>query len=210
MPVSAINDDYNYKQINLASGVKQLFGSDKAFDVMFSYNKYLEQIFNDNKLNDFRFNQNFTQNDLLNEIDRTILQNIIAGKIKYDENIPEHFKENNPTLFLDENVPQEIRNKFYNREFTLDDFNNNSELFQWFDNTNIACGFPEDLSWVIQMFNNTDDIKTANYNRIKVISEYSKIQDVELQKLFKEYTLDLCIQIQVKYSLSGKNLLHRY
>lgn len=210
MPVSAINDDYNYKQINLVSGVKQLFGPDKAFDVMLSYNKYLEQIFNDNKLNNFRFNQNFTQNDLLNEIDRTILQNIIAGKIKYDENIPEHFKENNPTLFLDENVPQEIRNKFYNREFTLDDFNNNPELFQWFDNTNIACGFPEDLSWVIQMFNNTDDIKTANYNRIKVISEYSKIQDVELQKLFKEYTLELDTNIDIEKIEDVSKLLLRF
>ena len=210
MPVSTINNDYNYKRINLVSGVKQIFGPDKAFDVMLSYNKYLEQIFNDNKLNDFRFNQNFTQNDLLNEIDRTILQNIIAGKIKYDENIPKHFKENNPTLFLGENVPQEIRNKFYNKEFTLDDFNNNPELFQWFDNTNIACGFPEDLSWIIQMFNNTYDFKMANYNRMKVISEYSKIQDVELQKSFKEYVLNLGTNIDIEKIEYVSKILQRF
>ena len=42
--------------------------------------------------------------------------------MKYDENIPSHFKNNNPTLFLGANVPQEIKDKFYNREFTLKDF----------------------------------------------------------------------------------------
>ena len=45
--------------------------------------------------------------------------------MKYDENIPSHFKNNNPTLFLGANVPQEIKDKFYNREFTLKDFNYN-------------------------------------------------------------------------------------
>ena len=71
--------------------------------------------------------------------------------------------------------PQEIKNKFYNREFTLKDFNDNPELFEMFDKTNIACGFSEDMSWIITLFEDLDDFKKANYNRMKVILAYSKI-----------------------------------
>ena len=74
-------------------------------------------------------------------MDKAILQNIIDGKMQYDEEIPSHFKNNNPTLFLGENVSQDIKDKFYNRQFTIKDFNDNPKLFDIFDKTNITCGF---------------------------------------------------------------------
>lgn len=198
MPVNVANEGYRYEQVNLVSSIKQIFGSDDAFDVMLLYGKYIEKVFEDNKLKNYKFNPNFSKGDLLDEIDKTILQNIIDGNMKYDESIPSHFKNNNPTLFLGANVPQDIKDKFYNRQFTIKDFSDNPELFDIFDKTNIACGFSESMSWIIPLFNNSENLKTANYNRMKVISAYSKIQDVALQNTFKEYFMEFGTNIDVE------------
>lgn len=186
------------ENINFVNALKQTFGESGALDVMLIYGKYVEQVYEANNLKNFLYNPEFTQDGFLDELDKTILQNIIDGNMKYDENIPSHFKNNNPTLFLRANVPQEIKDKFYNREFTLKDFNDNPELLNIFENTNIACAFSENMSWIIPLFNDSENFKTGNYNRMKVISAYSKIQDVELQKAFKEYVMEFGTNIDVE------------
>jgi len=187
-----------YHQINIVNALKQTFGEKDALDVMLIYGKYVEQVYKANNLKNFLYNPEFTQDGFLDELDKTILQNIIDGNMKYDENIPSHFKNNNPTLFLGANVPKEIKEKFYNREFTLKDFNDNPELLNIFENTNIACAFSENMSWIIPLFNDSENFKTGNYNRMKVITAYSKIQDVELQKAFKEYIMEFETNIDVE------------
>ena len=199
MPVIAINENNEYKgEISLIDGIKQLFGFNDTFDVMLLYGKYIEKIFSDTKFKDFKFNLKFTKDGLLDELDKQILKLIIDGKMKYDENIPSHFKNNNPTLFLGENIPQEIKNKFYNREFTLEDFNDNPKLFEMFDKTNIACGFSEDMFWIITLFEDLDDFKKANYNRMKVILAYSKIQDAISKQVFKETIMNLGSDVNIE------------
>lgn len=187
-----------YHQINFVNALKQTFGELDALDVMLIYGKYIEQVYEANNLKNFLYNQEFTQDGFLDELDKTILQNIIDGNMKYDENIPSHFKNNNPTLFLGANVPKEIKDKFYNREFTLKDFNDNPELLNIFENTNIACAFSENMSWIIPLFNDSENFKTVNYNRMKVITAYSKIQDVEFQKAFKEYVMEFGNNINIE------------
>ncbi|MBQ8872290.1 MAG: hypothetical protein IJ018_06035 [Bacilli bacterium] len=187
-----------YHQINIVNALKQTFGEKDALDVMLIYGKYVEQVYKANNLKNFLYNPEFTQDGFLDELDKTILQNIIDGNMKYDENIPSHFKNNNPTLFLGANVPKEIKDKFYNREFTLKDFNDNPELLNIFENTNIVCAFSENMSWIIPLFNDSENFKTGNYNRMKVITAYSKLQDVELQKAFKEYVMEFGTNIDVE------------
>lgn len=198
MPVSVIRENDRYGQVNLISAIKQTFDAEDSFDVMLLYGKYIESVFEANQLQNFRYSPNFSKDDLLDELDSNILQTIIAGKMKYDESIPSHFKNNNPTLFLNQNVSQDIRNKFYNREFTLNDFNSNPDLLEIFGDTNVVCGFSENVSWMIPLFNDSDNLKIANFNRLKVISAYSKIQDVEIQKAFKEYVMEFETNIDLE------------
>lgn len=199
-----------YHQINFVNALKETFGESDALDVMLIYGKYVEQVYEANNLKNFLYNPEFTQDGFLDELDKTILQNIIDGNMKYDESIPSHFKNNNPTLFLGADVPQEIKDKFYNREFTLKDFNDNPELFNIFENTNIACAFSENMSWIIPLFNDSENFKTGNYNRMKVISAYSKIQDVELQKAFKEYVMEFGTNIDVEKIEYVSEVLSRF
>lgn len=199
MPVIAINENNEYKgEISLIDGIKQVFGFNDTFDVMLLYGKYIEKIFSDTKFKDFKFNLKFTKDGLLDELDKQILKLIIDGKMKYDENIPSHFKNNNPTLFLGENIPQEIKNKFYNREFTLEDFNDNPKLFEMFDKTNVACGFSENISWIIPLFDDYESFKEANHNRMRVISSYFKIHDIILQNKFKELVMSFDSNVSIE------------
>lgn len=198
MPVDICDKENGHYTTNLVNVIKQTLGLIDGFDVMLLYGKYLEPAFEKNLVHSFKFNPNLEKGDLLDELDKIILHSIIDGKIKYDENAPNHFKNNNPTLFLGANVPQEFKDKFYNREFTLNDFNDNPELLDIFENTNIACAFSESMSWIIPLFNDSENFKTANYNRMKVISVYSKIQDVEVQEVFKKYIMEFETNIDVE------------
>lgn len=190
MPVRIVKEKNRYGQTNLVKMIKDTFGEEDSLDVMLLYGKYIETVFEKVGLQDFTIHFPCSKEDLLHEMDANIFKSIIGGTIKYDEKMPSHFKNSYPTLFLSPDVPQDIRDKFYNRKFTLDDFNANPDLIETFGHTNIACGFPENVSWVISLFDNLDNLGQANDNRLQIISAYSKIQDVSLQNAFKEYILE--------------------
>ena len=69
-----------------------------------------------------------------------------------------------------------------------------------FGDTNVVCGFPENVSWIIPLFEDYDNLKVANYHRLKVISAYLKIQDrdVVLENNFKEYVLEFGNHIEME------------
>lgn len=196
MPVNIKNNDN--RKINLIKVLKQTFSEKEILDIIIKYGSYIERLYDINSLNGFVYNPELSKEEQLNVLDELILNNIINGNLQYNENAPEHFKINNATLFLGTNIPLEIKNKFYNRKFTLEDFNNNPKLLNFFDNTNIACAFNKEFSWIIPLFNDSKNIKTGNYKRMKVILAYSKIQDVELQKAFKEYMIESSNDIYIE------------
>ncbi len=195
MPVPIIGEN---DEENLVHIIQQVFGIENSFDIMFIYGKYIEAALKINKLSNLKFNPNSSKDDLLDKIDANILQAIINGGMKYDENIPSHFKNNNPTLFLSPNVPEDIRKKFYNKELTLDDFTSNPNLLDIFSNTNIVCGFSKSISWMIPLLDDSDNPKTTNFNRLKIISAYSKIQDYVFKNTFKKYVMELGNSINVE------------
>ncbi len=190
------------KNLSIAFGDKgdnyllQILGKENFLQLCAIYGKYMdiisdhlnnETIFSKDKLQDSGLNNESTKAILFDEIDKIIFQSIIDEYIIYDESIPQHFKDKYPTLFLNVNVSQDIKNKFYNREFTLEDFIANPKLFEIFSNTNIACGFSNNMSWIIPLFDSKDNFNVANNNRWEVILGCYKIQDIELQWEFKDY-----------------------
>ena len=177
----------DYESINLVKFIDESFGRDEAFDIMLSYGIYLESIYDLDKLVEFSLDKNVAKDKLFDEFDDIILKNIMNGNIKYDDKMPAGFKKKNPTLFLDDKVPPDIKTKFYNREFSISDFAENLELLETFGDTNIACGLPQDMSWVISLFKDAENPKVANLNRLKVLGAYEKIDDVELKKAFVQF-----------------------
>lgn len=180
-------DDYEFS--NLIKYIEESFGRDEAFEIMMSYSKYLDYMYDIKELSDLHIFKNISKDELIDEFDNAILKSIVSGKIKYDEDLPDSFKKKNPTLFLDSTVSVDIKRKFYNREFTLKDFRDNPELLDIFNQTNVVCGLSEDLSWIIPLFDKEDDKKISNENRLKVVEAYEKIQNKKLRDSFVKYVL---------------------
>lgn len=206
IPVKVANSN---ERINIVSCIKQKFGEKEAFDIMLLYGKCIEQVYEENGLKDFTYNIEFTQEEFLDELDKIILQNITNGNVKYDESMSNHFKKKNPTLFLGADVPQEIKNKFYNREFTIEDFNNNPELLNIFESKNIVYAFPTNMAWIDSLFPDSENLKTANYKHLRIISAYSKIQDFRIQEIFKKYIMKQINNIGIEKIEDAADVLAR-
>lgn len=190
------------------------------FDIMLQYKEYM-QIFPEESIIYSTFTKErydvinkVTKKMLLDDMNKLLYKLIVDEGMKYDENIATNFKMNYPSFFLDKNIPEPIRNKFYNREFTLSDFNENPDLLDIFEKTNIGCGFSKELSWVIPLFSESTSIKEANIRRLKVILMYSKIQDNQLRNYilknkdyFNNENIDTVINILTKIVYSNSSTL---
>lgn len=187
MPISIYEEKRIIGGTTIAKAFEKIFGYEEAFDIMLQYGKYIEKCYEKDPYFNIHYNLNMSKDEFLEKIDNLILRNIIDGNIVYKEDMPSHFKENNPTLFLSDNFPKELKDKFYNRKLTLQDFNENPELLKMFGSTNIICGFNEELSWMIPLFENEDNYQLANAKRLKVVSEYLKINDENFKNTFKKY-----------------------
>ncbi len=175
-----LRDFFEAKTRGLIDNIEKTLGRTEGYKLIIPYLKYFEKIY-------FNYNEeNLTKNTLLDEINNKIFKNIIDGNVDYNNDMPESFKKKYPSLFIDEKAPKEIKDKFYNGKFTLEDFNNDINIFDYFKNTNIAYAFGKDYYWTIPLFENIDNDK-ANYSRLKIIAEYQKIPYYDLRDTFKEY-----------------------
>ncbi|MCI6627466.1 MAG: hypothetical protein MSH29_04150, partial [Tenericutes bacterium] len=175
MPVETQNGE-----LNLIGIIKQTFG-EESLNLMLEYGKYIEETFNLTSSVKYKYSINPTKEQLLSEIDSTILEGIGAG-MNYDENMPSHFKEKYPTLFLKQGISENIKNKFYSRQFTIEDFTENPELFELFENTSVICGLDQEYSWLIPLVNDFD-----NYNKLRFAQQYYGISNKRMRKVYKEY-----------------------
>jgi len=140
----------------------------------------------DNSVLKFSDLEDISLDDLIDYIDMQIYQSIIDGKTIYNENLPDSFKKKYPRFFLPENVPDEIKEKFYNRLFTIEDFKNNPELLKYFRNTDIALAFdPSCITWLNQE-GDENSIDEINIKKLKIIEAYRSI-DFSVRKHYCDY-----------------------
>ena len=190
--------------VNLVSLIEKLYGK-KAFDMMLVYGDYISQMYKSTP--NIIFYNDVTINGLEERLVDDILMAIRTGQIKYNENVPSQIKEEFSTLFLPSDTPEEIKTKFYNREFTMMDFTN-PEILKYFENTNIACGLGLEYAWLIELFKK-EDIKVANSNKKKIYDAYIKIDDLQLQNLFKKFIIDNCADLDLEKLDSISTILER-
>lgn len=123
IPIKISDEIFDFNLFNIVDCFKQIFGDD-ALDLMISYENYIKKVYEygnkeyfkiealrDNN-NEFRAYPNFSKEEFLGMIDKIILKNYLDGSINIDEHIPEHFRNNNPTFFLNQSVSSEIKDKF--------------------------------------------------------------------------------------------------
>jgi len=121
--------------------------------------------------------------EILKDIETEIYNHIYLYRVPYDDDMPISFKEKYPHLFLPQTISEELRTKFYSRELTPIDFEENDFLFSYFENLDIACYLKDEYLWLTgkKLQNNKDKLKIATF--------YEKIQTKDLQEVFKKIVL---------------------
>lgn len=194
MVLKITNRQYMDIDINFVNIVKKLFDKEEAFDMVVLYGQYYEKYIQEPQ-NAFYTKLINSKEECLNQIEKIAYYEITFRKMKYNENLPSSFKEKHKALFLSEDVPVEIKNKFYNKELTLEDFNKNPNLIDIFKNTILVYGFSEDLHWMTNLYNDEMDIKLFNLKCLKIIYRYNKINNKQAEKSFRNYILNKGINI---------------
>ena len=132
------------------------------------------------------------------EIYSGIYEGILHGS-RYSENMPEDFKKAHPELFLDKTIPEDIRTKFYQKQFTLEDFEESPNLIRTFGNTNLLFGLEDsqycfmgtlfkghdannDCLKAIEVFNESTNKEEADFIRESIIESRETIGTIGIEK----------------------------
>jgi len=106
----------------------QVFGNEKFLNLCVKYGNYMNLLLISKhiKLIGNKFYQvssekkELTIDDISEMIEDAIYREIALGRIVYDENAPEFLHQKYPNLFIDENVPKEVKDFFYNKTLDYD------------------------------------------------------------------------------------------
>ena len=179
------NDKYGrYQSIDIVEEISKNFG-DESLKILASYG-YLIEFAKENNALKLNVEAGYSKEEFLNSIEASAYDVIIKGQVKYNESMPDTFKSKYPSLFLPANAPQELRELFYNRALTIDMIKHDMSILSYFENTDIALGFPLGLSWLAGTFNGLISEETT-MKKLKIIEAYSKIADAALQNVFATY-----------------------
>ena len=198
MPIVLVSNDSKKRIQNLILFVKNLFSNEEGLDILLAYTKYLDRVNEKLGFSKVEFKDSITKEEFLIQIDCLIYLNIIRGDMLYDEYMPDHFKAAYPSLFLDSDTKEDIKYKFYNRLFRLENFYNNPVLLKHFTNTDIAACLDNTFSNMIGLFTSNEfldviDIcgesiknETKLFNYIRTKTE-NTIDKKELGKYIYDY-----------------------
>lgn len=156
-----------------------LLGINDFLDLCQNYGEYIDNTYFYN----FEFEKELSKDEILEMIENKIYLYILNSRISYNENFPTHFKEKYSNLFLLPETPSIVKEKFYGRNFTLEDFYNNSTLFDYFKDKDVINYLPEEFAWLTE-------VEIDNSSKIRIGSLYKKINDKNLQNIFKKYIVN--------------------
>ena len=180
------------------------YGNEKFFQLVSKYGIFLDSFEISNMNGEIENEQKIEK-----AIRDAIYDNITKENIDYSdlENNPEFVSEY-PEIFLKENVPLEIKKKFYSRRLSMADFIQNPNLVDILNNTNIAFGFSVEYMFTSELFNK-EDPKIANLKRLKVISEMAQIEDYQQKEKVKKYVEEHKDNLNMETLSSLKTVLKR-
>ena len=100
------------------------------------------------------------------------------------ENLEGSFKEKYAKFYLPDNTPDDIKEKFYNHEFTPQDFILHPELLEYFANTDLMAGLG--MTW-LSKYNPDLSLESKNKKYIEIAKIFSAISDYSSQEIIKDY-----------------------
>lgn len=178
------NIQYNNKTIDFQKYYIEKYGNKNFLNLIATYGDFVKDLSN------VSLNLSKDENGIEEELCDMIYNRIITNsKLTYKDLLNTKFKDKYSLLFLDEDVPKEIKDKFYQRQFSIEDLKENPDLFKYFKNTNMAFGFDEDGIFLTTLFTDLD-MEEANKKRASVYSALKSINNDEVRYLVVDYIKD--------------------
>ncbi len=147
-----------------------------------TYGKYLDNEIVIDNLGNFKFKY-LDMNVINMKINQKISDLIRENKIEYDDTLPESFKKEQPQLFLSEEMPEVIKDKFYKGELEFEDIRNNEKLYEDLMYKDLDVGFKK-------MKNGESKLKIFNRdenNRGKLEENWARFSKEKLLELAYKY-----------------------
>ena len=191
-PEEGFKDVENFDKNNLVRIIRQSFGAENGLQFLSQYGKYLEQLnMKDKNYNELGVNSvvshlgtgNLSEENLRKTIEEVIYKNMVKGTIKYDDKMPQEFKAKYPRLFLPDNAPQDVKDKFYAQGYTASEFENNPELLKHFDNTDVSFALGSKYNFARGIL----DGEKSNQKILAITKQFDKIGDATLEKCFGDF-----------------------
>lgn len=116
------------------------------------------------------------------QIEKIIYNNIIKNNLGYNEDLPEHFKEKYPDIFLSPDAPESLRIAYYSRQLKFEEIRRNPEYIKYLKDINLQCAFRDSFYLFL------DDLYGSNEKTIPLVLEnITKDQFLELISIYGEY-----------------------
>ena len=180
--VSAKGDIVAFNKESFSEYVSKKYGRDKFLKLCVDYGGLICD-----KTNVFR-NTNASYEEFVEEFEQNIYKQIKNG-LAYSEKVPETFKEKHPELFLSENVSIEVRELFYNGNFSFDTIKKHPELVEELQEKDIAVGFEKlsHINW--GPYNNRNVHLNRKYGEI--LEKLSKEDVFKLAQKYGNYLIGI-------------------
>lgn len=138
----------NYKYSNVYKLLLDKAGFDKTVEIIKNYADVLETVFHSydplkkiSSIKSISFDDTDDIEMIKNKINNKLFELIIKTDIKYGPNLPQSIKEKHPELFISDNTPRELQEKFYNREIDADFIAKHPEYIEYLREIDIEVIF---------------------------------------------------------------------
>ena len=127
-------------------------------------NEELMKYIADNEISIY-LNKDLNKEKILEYLENKIEKAIFSDKIKFNDKIPTFFKEKYPEFFLDDDLPLELKEYFYNNITDFQLLKEHPEWKEYLQAVNLNLAFPKKYR---QLFNISSDISTI----LKFVTRY--------------------------------------
>ena len=131
-----------------------IFSKEKILKLAGEYGKYLEII----DCDIFDGKKKFEEKKA--KIEEELEAKIMSREIKYDDTVPNFFKQKYPKLMLEDEAPEELKNSFYDGyDLDFNKLKKNPDWIRYLIAKDLQRAFPEKYSKTIEILDNADFIK---------------------------------------------------
>ncbi len=119
-----LQDEENGDKLNRVNGVEYLtkkFGQEEFLRLCMDYGECLDSI-------TIRIDEEDEIETVRDKIEIQIYKAICENGIKYFDELPDSFKQKHPEMFLPDDFPEELKEKFYAGTLSFDDIRNHPEI----------------------------------------------------------------------------------